>query len=124
MPDPFSVGGMPERQRSGREHGSASVELIGALPVLMVAALVVLQLSAAGFSLWSAGLAARAGARSALVGEDAEETAREALPGLLREEAEVSDEEGVSVEVLIPRVLPVLPEMRVGAAATLEAGDG
>lgn len=100
------------------------MELIGVLPALLVGVLIAAQLAAAGFALWSAGLAARAGARSALIGDDAEPAARQALPGLLRGGADISDGDEVSVEVTIPRVLPVLPEVRVGARAALEADDG
>ncbi len=93
------------------------------LPALIVAVLVATQLAAVGFALWSAGLAARAGARSALVGDDAEVAARDALPGLLRSGADVTDDEDVSVEVSIPRVLPVLPDVRIAVHAALEVED-
>lgn len=105
------------------ERGTASVELVGIVPALIVAVLVATQLAAVGFALWSAGLAARAGARSALVGDDAAVAARHALPGLLRGDAEVDDEDDVSVRVVIPRVLPVLPEVGIAAHAALEVGD-
>ncbi len=102
-----------------REEGTASVELIAAIPFLLLAVLVAAQLALAGQALWSAGVAARAGARAAIVGGNAVEAARRALPSLLRDGAKVSDSDGVSVEVAIPRLLPALPRLTVGAASEL-----
>lgn len=107
------------------EDGTASIELVAALPFLLLAVLVAAQLALAGQALWSAGVAARAGARAALVGGDAVRVARRALPEPLRRGAEVSDEdEAVSVRVAIPRLLPSLPPLTVGAEAALGAGGG
>lgn len=100
------------------------MELVGVIPALVVAVLVAAQLAAVGFALWSAGLAARAGARSALIGDDAELAARHALPGLLRAGADVRDGADVTVQVAIPRVLPVLPRVMIAAHASMESGDG
>jgi hypothetical protein len=104
-----------------REEGTASVELIAVVPFLLLAVLVAAQIALAGQALWSAGVAARAGARAALVGGDAAVTARRALPPSLRPGAEVSDSDGVAVRVSIPRLLP-LPELEVTAKTGL--GDG
>ena len=106
-----------------REDGTASVELIGVVPFLLLAILVAAQLSVAGYALWSAGIAARAGARAGLVGRDTAKAARAALPGGLREGAEVRDEGSVSVRVPIPRIVPAMPVMLVGASAALESDD-
>jgi len=102
-----------------REEGTASVELIAAVPFLLLAVVVAAQLALAGQALWSAGVAARAGARAALVGGDAAAAARRALPPPLRPGAEVDDAEGVSVRVAIPRLLPGLPPLKVGAKSGL-----
>jgi hypothetical protein len=102
-----------------REEGTASIELVAAVPFLLLAVLVAAQLALVGQAFWSAGVAARAGARAAIVGGDATEAARRALPSLLRDEARVSDSDGVSVEVAIPRLLPVLPRLTIGAASGL-----
>jgi hypothetical protein len=107
-----------------REDGTASVEMVAAVPFLLLAVLVAAQIGLAGQALWSAGVAARAGARAALVGGDAAAVAREALPGSMRDGAEVSDDDDVSVRVAIPRLLPAMPELTVGARAALEPGDG
>jgi hypothetical protein len=109
---------------SHREDGTASVETVAAVPFLLLAVLVAAQLGLAGYALWSAGLAARAGARAGLVGADAAGAARRALPAALRDGAEVSDGGGVSVRVAIPRLLPAMPLLMVGAEAALEPGDG
>lgn len=117
---------MPRQVASSvrREGGTASVELIAVVPFLLLAALVAAQLAAAGQALWSAGLAARAGARADLVGGDARKVARQALPGPLRSGAEVSAGEAVVVRVLVPRVLPALPPMTVESRTRLDGGDG
>jgi hypothetical protein len=105
-----------------REEGTASVELVAAVPFLLLAVLVAAQLALAGQALWSVGVAARAGARAALVGGDASAVARRALPPSLRDGARVSDDGRVAVEVAIPRLLPALPRLTVGSESGL--GDG
>ena len=111
------------RGRTERERGSASLELVGVLPFLLVAILVAAQLAMAGASLWSASVAARAGARASLVGGRAEAVARAALPPPLRKEARVSARaDGVAVEVPLPRLLPGLPALGIGATTRLGPG--
>lgn len=117
---------MPPRiaSSSRREDGTASVELIAVVPFLLLAVLVAAQLGLAGQALWSAGIAARAGARAGLVGEDATAAARRALPPSLRAGSEVGGEQTISVRVVVPRLLPGLPVMSVGAKTGLGGGDG
>lgn len=105
-----------------REEGTASVELIAVLPFLLLAVLVAAQIGLAGQALWSAAVSARAGARAALVGGDATAAARLALPPSLRSGAEVGDSGAVSVRVAIPRLLPGMPRMMVGAETELGGG--
>jgi TadE-like protein len=107
-----------------RERGTASVELVAVVPILLLAVLAAVQLALAGHSLWSASVAARAGARAALVGGDATVAARRALPPSLRNGAEVEDGTEVSVRIAVPRFFPGMPVVRVGASSALEAGDG
>lgn len=107
-----------------REDGTASVELVAVVPFLLLAILVAAQIGLVGQALWSAGVAARAGARAALVGRDAEVAARQALPESMRDGAEVSEGDAVSVRVGVPRLLPAMPALTVGAKASLEPGDG
>ena len=66
------------------ERGQASVELIGALPALLVLALVLLQLLALGYSAVLAGGAAEAGALALARGDDPRAGARKAVPGWSR----------------------------------------
>jgi len=105
-----------------REEGTASVELIAAAPFLLLAILVAAQIGLAGQALWSAGIAARAGARAALVGSDAELAARRALPPSLRPGSLVGDGDPVEVRVAIPRLLPGMPRLTMGAEAGLGGG--
>jgi hypothetical protein len=107
-----------------REEGTASVEMVAVVPFLLLAVLVAAQIGLAGQALWSAGVAARAGARAALVGGNATASARRALPPALRDGVEVSDSGTVSVRVVIPALLPAMPRLTVGAKAALEPDDG
>lgn len=109
---------------SRREGGTASIELIAVVPFLLLAVLVAAQLALAGQALWSAGVAARAGARAALVGGDAKAAARRALPPSMRNGAEVSDKGAVNVRVHVPSVIPGLPRIGVSAKTKLGSGDG
>jgi hypothetical protein len=107
------------------EEGTASVELVAVVPFLLLAVLVAAQVALAGHALWSASVAARAGARAALVGRDVGTAARKALPQGMRDGARVEEGEGdVAVRVAVPALLPQLPRVTVGARAGLEAGDG
>lgn len=94
------------------------------VPFLLLALLAAAQLALAGQALWSASVAARAGARAALVGADATSAARRALPVAMRSGAEVDDADEVSVRVAVPRLWPSLPRVMVGASSSLEPGDG
>jgi hypothetical protein len=105
-----------------REEGTASVELIAVIPFLLLAVLVAAQIALAGQALWSAGVAARAGARASLVGGDATASARRALPPALRSGARVDDSDGVEVRVAIPHLIPGLPVLRVGTKVGLPDG--
>jgi hypothetical protein len=100
------------------------VELVAALPALAAALLVATQLAIAGYAFWSAGIAARAGARAAYVGGDGERAARASLPSGLRTAASVRDDDGVAVRVRTPSLIPGLPRIPVTARAGLGAGDG
>lgn len=111
------------------EEGTASIELVAAVPFLLLALLVAAQIALAGQALWSASVAARAGARAALVGGDASAAAKSALPPSMRKGARVEEADGeesgeVSVRVEVPRLVPSLPEVRVGARSGLEPDGG
>jgi hypothetical protein len=92
-------------------RGQASVELIGALPALVLAAALALQLLLVGYSLTIADGAAEAGALAGAAGADARRAAREALPGWARSRARVSADDGlVRVELRPPAPLAALAD--------------
>jgi len=116
---------VPSRTASSaghREEGTASIELIAAIPLLLLTLFVAAQVVAVGQALWSAGIAARAGARAAAVGGDAGPAARRALPPSLRPGATVRDADGVTVRVRVPRLLQLSPRLDIEARSSL--GDG
>jgi hypothetical protein len=106
------------------QSGQASAELVAIVPALLVGVLVAAQLGVAGWALWSAGTAARAGARAAHVGGDVEEAARSALPAPLRRGARVRGEEEIEVRVRVPALLPGVPDVPLEARTALGPGDG
>jgi hypothetical protein len=110
-------------QRAEDDGGQASVELVAAIPALAFVTLLVAQLVLTGYALWSAGTAARVGARAAYVGGDPERAARSALPQPLRDGASVTRAEGVSVRVEVPGLIPGTPRVPLTARAGLGTGD-
>lgn len=102
--------------RSG-ERGQASVELLGALPALLVLALVVMQMMAVGYARVLAGSAAEAGALALAAGADPRAGAREALPGWTRAGASIAVAGG-RVDV---RVRPPSPLRAVARALEVDA---
>jgi len=78
----------------GSERGQASVELIAGLPALLLAALLSLQLLAAGYALTLADGAAEAGALALASGGGAKSAARDALPGWAEDDVHVSVQGG------------------------------
>jgi hypothetical protein len=93
------------------ERGQATVELLAALPALLLAALVALQLLVAGYALTLADGAAEAGALALASGGSAAEAAREALPGWAEDDVAVAVEGGrVSVRLRPPSPIEALAE--------------
>ena len=95
-----------------KERGSAALEVVGTLPVLLLSALVALQIGVVGWTVAEAGEAAKAGARAKSVGVDPEDAVRESLGGMLEPKASSfgsqTPGEGYryTVEVEVPTVLP------------------
>ncbi|MFL5906963.1 MAG: pilus assembly protein [Solirubrobacterales bacterium] len=105
------------RAESRAERGQASVELVAALPALILAAAIALQLLLVGYSLTIADGAAEAGALAGAGGRDARRAARGALPGWARGRSQVSAEGGlVRVEVS-----PPAPVAALGDALTVSS---
>jgi hypothetical protein len=111
------------REPAAGRLGQASVELLAVIPALIACAVIAAHGIVAGWALWSAGNAARAGARAELVGGDGERAARNALPARLRAGSEIDAGEQVRVRVRVPALIPGLELPRVGAAASLDAPD-
>lgn len=107
---------------SGREHGQASLELLGALPLVLAVAIAAAQLLALGYSSVLAGSAAEAGALALAGGGDARAAAREALPGWSRARARFSINDGeVRVRLHPPTLLRALTgEFEVSGRAAVE----
>jgi hypothetical protein len=88
------------------EDGQASVELVAAIPALLLASLVALQLLVTGYALTLADGAAEAGALALAAGEPATAAVRKALPGWADADTEISVHGGeVSVRLLPPSPL-------------------
>jgi hypothetical protein len=91
------------------QRGQATVELVAALPVLLLAAILALQLLAAGYTLTLADGAAEAGALALASGGSAATAARGALPGWAEDDVAVGVEGGtVTVRLLPPSPLRAL----------------
>lgn len=108
------------------ERGQASIELIGALPALLLVAVVVMQLLAVGYTAVLAGDAAEAGALAIARGGSAQVAARTAVPGLVRGGVRVTSGAGaVRVEMRPPRLLPWVGQLlHVHATAAVAAPGG
>ncbi len=110
---------VPQSQRA-----QASAELVAIVPILVAATLLLAQAVLAGWTLLSAGEAARAGARAALVGENVKTAAEGAIPALLGS-AEVTESDAeVKVEIRSPVVVPGMPAIPLASAASLDPEAG
>lgn len=90
-----------------RSSGQASVELVAALPALLLAGLLALQLLCAGYALTLADGAAEAGALALASGDPAAGAVRDALPGWAEDDVGVAVEGGrVTVRLRPPSPLP------------------
>ena len=100
----------------GGSRGQAALELLGALPLVLVVCLGVVQALAAGVARELADHAAEAGAMALLQDADPRDAARRALPGWARERVSVhvSGTSVVRVALRPPTVVP-------GLARVLEA---
>ncbi len=104
-----------------REGGQSSVELVAALPLLLLAALVALQLLATGYALTLADGAAEAGALALASGRPARQAALAAVPGWAEADVDVTVAGGrVTVRLRPPSALPALAE-RLAVSSTAQA---
>ena len=96
-PDGSGLGSVRARVRAGSsqpERGQASIEVLAALPALLLAALVCLQLLATGYSLTLADGAAEAGALALAAGRAPGPAVDAALPGWARDRIDLEVEGG------------------------------
>lgn len=106
----------------GAERGQALVEVVAALPAMLIVGLVLLQLLATGYSAVLAGSAAEAGALALADGADARQAVEHALPGWSAARAEI----GVSGGTVRVRLRPPSPlalvarKLEVTARAAVE----
>ena len=105
------------------ERGQAAVELLGAVPAVLLLALVLAQALAVGYASVLAGSAAEAGALALAAGADARAGVREALPGWTRTDARVEEHGGeVRVTLRPPALLDaVARRLEVTGRAAVEA---
>ena len=103
------------------EPGQASVELIAAVPLVLVVGLALWQAVLAGHAMWMCANAARVAARADVVGQDPGKAARSALPRTLERGLSVRRSGSrVRVAVQVPLVVrPSRPAITVAAGATL-----
>ena len=97
-------------------RGQASVELLGALPAVLIAGLVVFQLLALGYSKVLAGNAAEAAAIAIAAGGEPRAAARAAVPGWSRARMRV-EARGGRVRI---RMRPPSPLRLLGRALEVE----
>jgi hypothetical protein len=90
-----------------RQDGQASVEMLAALPFVLLAGAIAWQLALAGWTAWMSAHAARVAARADAVGRPVEPAARSALPSALRDDLRVERRRsgGVEVRVRVPTLL-------------------
>lgn len=112
------------RSRAARERGQASVELLAALPAVLLVGALVWELALAGQAAWLCANAARAGARARVVGRDARAAARSAVPASLRRGMKVERRSGGAVHVRLNVPLLVRGwEGPIAVGATARLGD-
>jgi hypothetical protein len=96
------------------QRGQASVELLGIVPWLLVAALLAWQLMLTAYTAVSVGNAARTASRVESRGGDAMEAGRLALPGILEDGSSVElEEEEASVTANVPILIPGISSDRI-----------
>jgi Flp pilus assembly protein TadG len=106
------------------ERGQASVELVAAVPALLLLALALFQLLAVGYAAVLAGDAAEAGALAVARGGDVRAAARNAVPGWSRARMTVSvSGDSVRVRMRPPSPLAALADRLEVHGAAAVAGS-
>jgi hypothetical protein len=100
---------MAEGRRSGGSAGQATVELLAAVPLLVLAGSIALQLLLAGYALTLADGAAEAGALALAVGRPVRAAAEGSLPEWAEERAKIAVSGGeVTVRLRPPALLAAI----------------
>lgn len=93
------------------ERGQATVELLAAIPLLLVVAAIALQLLLAGYALTLADGAAEAGALALASGRPAKSAAEESLPAWAEDRAQIAVRGGeVTVRLAPPSLLTAMAD--------------
>ncbi|SEC51940.1 TadE-like protein [Streptomyces melanosporofaciens] len=117
----------------GRERGSASIEFLGFLPILILVALAAVQLGIAAYAAQQAGTAARAAARTASLDEprtSPQAAGEAAISGWLADGTGISSggcgggEAQATATVEIPSVIPGFDFGSAEKSATMPCDDG
>ncbi|WP_432586876.1 TadE/TadG family type IV pilus assembly protein [Streptomyces sp. HD1123-B1] len=128
--------GVPGHRPGGirrRDEGSASIEFLGFLPVLLIVALAAVQLGLAAYTAQQAGTAARAAARTASLDTSRTSPAaagQAAMSGWLADGADVSSggcgggQASATATVEIPSVIPGFDFGSARRSATMPCDDG
>lgn len=90
-----------------RQRGSASLEAVALVPLMLLVGLFVLQLGVAGWAATQTEEAARQAARAHSLDRDPHAAAEDALPGALDVAHLSASGDEVTVRVEIPRVSPL-----------------
>lgn len=108
----------------GREHGQATIELLAAVPLLLVAGAISLQLLLVGYAMTLADGAAEAGGLALAAGRPAREAAAESLPAWAEDRAEIAVRGGgVTVRLAPPSLLPAVAD-RLAVTSSIYARPG
>jgi hypothetical protein len=93
------------------QRGQATVELLAAIPLLLVVAAIALQLLLAGYALTLVDGAAEAGALALAAGRPAKSAAEESLPAWAEDRAEIAVRGGeVTVRLAPPSLLAAVAD--------------
>jgi hypothetical protein len=113
-------------ERPSDERGQASIELVAAVPALLLAGLLCLQLLATGYARTLADGAAEAGAIALAVGEPAAPAVEAALPGWARERIELDHRGGrLTVRLRPPSALAAVGRaLEVSSTAWVRRPEG
>ncbi len=96
------------------ERGQATVEMLAAIPLLLFAGAIALQLLLAGYALTLADGAAEAGALALAAGRPARSAAEDSLPSWAEDRAEIAVRGGeVTVRLAPPSLLTALADRLV-----------